>query len=233
LREDLLAAAPDSTSQWRRWLESGSEQSRRLTFDAALASSGDIELLSPVHDLVRVAAAQEETFAPESTVGLRVRSTSLPEGSYPVAVHSWTYLGARDDFEVVVTVTAGDLANEIERTLVDAVNSDESPAELTSSLDDAHYAAWSDARGTHMDRTRAHVESQLVSLTATHQARQQLLEDQILSATHDNIRRMRESELRSLDEDFEVRRRRLEDSIRRSDITTSLLCTGTVEIVHG
>ena len=60
-----------------------------------------------------------------------------------------------------------------------------------------------------------------------------MLEDQILSATHDNIRRMRESELRSLEEDFEARRRRLEDSIRRSDITTSLLCTGTVEIVNG
>ncbi len=233
LREDLLAAAPDSTSQWRRWLESGSDQSRRFTFDAALASSGDIELLSPVHDLVRVAAAHEETFAPESTFGLRVPSTSVPEGIYPVAIHSWTYLGARDDFEVVVTAATGGLADEVERTLVDASDSDVAPAELIATLDDEHYAAWSDARGTHMDRTRVHVDSQLASLTATHQARQQLLEDQILSATHDNIRRMRESELRSLEEDFEARRRRLEDSIRRRDITTSLLCTGTVEIVNG
>ena len=64
-------------------------------------------------------------------------------------------------------------------------------------------------RATHIERTRLHVASQLASLTATHQARQQLLEDQILSATHDNIRRMRESELRSLEEDFEARRRRL------------------------
>lgn len=233
LRQDLLAEAPDSTSQWRRWLEAGSDQSRRITFDAALASSDDIELLSPVHDLVRVAAAHEETFAPESTVGLRVPSTSVPEGIYPVAVHSWTYLGARDDFEIVVTATTGGLAHEVERTLVDAVDSDVSGAEPIASLDDEHYAAWSDARGAHIDRTRVHVDSQLASLTATHQARQQLLEDQILSATHDNIRRMRESELRSLEEDFEARRRRLEDSIRRSDITTTLLCAGTVEIVNG
>jgi hypothetical protein len=233
LREDLLAAAPDSTSRWRRWLESGSDQSRRFTFDAALASSGDIELLSPVHDLVRVAAAHEDTFAPESTVGLRVRSTSLPEGIYPVELNSWTYLGARDDFEVVVTAPGAGVADEVERALVDAVDSDVSPAEPIASLDDAHYAAWSDARAMHMDRTRVHVASQLASLNATHQARQQLLEDQILSATHDNIRRMRESELRSLEEDFEARRMRLEDTIQRSDITTSLLCTGTVEIVNG
>lgn len=233
LRQDLLAEAPDSTSQWRRWLEASSDQSRRITFDAALASSDDIELLSPVHDLVRVAAAHEETFAPESTVGLRVPSTSVPEGIYPVAVHSWTYLGARDDFEIVVTATTGGLAHEVERTLVDAVDSDVSAAEPIASLDDEHYTAWSDARGTHIDRTRVHVDSQLASLTATHQARQQLLQEQILSATHDNIRRMRESELRSLEEDFEARRRRLENSIRRSDITTTLLCAGTVEIVNG
>lgn len=233
LREDLLAAAPESTSQWRRWLESGSDHSRRFTFDAALASDGDIELLSPVHDLVRIAAANEETFAPNSTFCLRLPSASVPEGVYPVEVHSWTYLGARDDFEVVVTATTDGLADELERTLVAAVDSDVSSAELIASLDDEHYAAWSDARATHIERTRLHVASQLATLTATHHARRQLLEDQILSATHDNIRRMRESELRSLEEDFEARRRRLEDSIRRSDITTSLLCTGTVEIVNG
>ena len=233
LRDDLLAAAPESTSQWRRWLESGSDHSRRFTFDAALASDGDIELLSPVHDLVRIAAANEETFAPNSTFCLRLPSASVPEGVYPVEVHSWTYLGARDDFEVVVTMTTDGLADELERTLVAAVDSDVSSAELIASLDDEHYAAWSDARATHIERTRLHVASQLASLTATHQARQQLLEDQILSATHDNIQRMRESELRSLEEDFGARRRHLEDTIRRTDITTSLLCAGTVEIVHG
>ena len=102
LRDDLLAAAPESTSQWRRWLESGSDHSRRLTFDAALASDGDIELLSPVHDLVRIAAANEET--------VRARQHRLPPGA--VGLGTGRHLsgrrfirgpisGARDDFEVV------------------------------------------------------------------------------------------------------------------------------------
>lgn len=233
LREDLLATAPDSTSQWRRWLESGADQSRRFTFDAALATSGDVELLSPVHDLVRAAAAHQEHFAPESTVALRVNSTSVPAGTYPIAVHSWTYLGARDDFEVVVTTTAAGLVDEFAHTLAEAIDSGAALVESIDSLDDEHYAEWSDARGTHLDRTRIHVESQLASLATSHQARMQLLEDQVLSATHDNIRRMRESELRSLEEDFEARRKRLEDSLQRTDITTSLLCTGTVEVVNG
>lgn len=231
LRDDLLVTVSDGTSPWRRWLESGADLSRRLTFDAALASTGDVELLSPVHDLVRAAAAHEDPFDGGSTVSLRVNSTSVPEGTYPLAVHSWTYLGVRDDFEVVVTSTTAGLADELESTLAEAVDSSAAfePAEL---LDDQHYLAWSDARATHVDRTRIHVESQLASLSTTHQARVQLLEDQVLSATHDNIRRMRESELRSLEEDFDARRRRLEESIQRSDITTSLLCTGTVEVVN-
>lgn len=233
LREDLLSTAPDSTSQWRRWLESGADQSRRLTFDPVMASTGDVELLSPVHDLVRAAATHEDQFASESTVSLRVNSTTVPEGTYPITVHSWTYLGARDDFEVVVTTSASGLADELARTLADAVDSVAAPEQPSELLDDQHYSEWSDARGTHLDRTRVHVESQLASLSTTHQARMQLLEDQVLSATHENIRRMRESELRALEEDFESRRKRLESSIQRSDITTSLLCAGTVEVVNG
>ena len=84
-----------------------------------------------------------------------------------------------------------------------------------------------------MDRTRGHVENQLASLTTTHHARVQLLQDQIGKASHENIRRMRESELRSLEDDFETRSKKLEISIERSDVTTTLLCFGIVEVVSG
>jgi hypothetical protein len=42
---------------------------------------------------------------------------------------------------------------------------------------------------------------------------------------------MRESELRSLEDDFETRSKKLEMSIQRSDVTTTLLCSGIVEVV--
>ena len=233
LLEDVQASLPDSTSPWRRWLESGGDHSRRLTFDPTLATDDSVELLSPVHDLVRLAAFNEAQFNPDSTAALQIRSASLAPGTYPVAVHSWTYLGARDDFEVVVTTTVPTIGAGIERLLADAIDAADGTTDLTATLDDQHYEAWADARATHISRTRAHVESQLASLTTTHQARVQLLEDQIMSASHDNIRRMRESELHALQQDFDARRKRLEDSIQRSDITASLLYTGTVEVVSG
>lgn len=231
LLEDLQTFLPDSTSPWRMWLEAGGEPSRRLTFDPALATDDTIELLSPVHDLVRLAASHEAQFAPDSTVALQVHTTSLPSGTYPVAVHSWTYLGARDDFEVVVTSPNQSVGSELERLLAVATDASAGATDEADALEDQHYEAWVDARATHIDRTRAHVEGQLASLRATYHARVALLDDQILSANHDNIRRMRESELQSVEQDFEARCRRLEATIQRSDITTSLLYTGTVEVV--
>lgn len=234
LADDLRARGPEGASPWERWLAGGAEQSRRLTFDPSQADSDDIELLSPVHELVRAAAFNQDDFAPESTVALRVESRSVPAGLYPTSIHAWTYLGARDDFEVVVTTDNDLLSDEIGSLLVLAIDST-APNEsyAAAELDERHYAAWTDARAAHIDRTRGHVESQLASLKTTHHARVQLLEDQIAKASHENIRRMRESELRSVEDDFEIRSQKLKSSIERSDVTTTLLCSGIVEVVNG
>ena len=232
LKEDQRAAAPESASSWARWLNGGSEQSRRLTFDPSQADSDDVELLSPVHELVRAAAAAQGEFAERSTVALRVTSKAVSPGLYPVAIHAWTYLGARDDFEIVVTSEDDALSAELNSLLVGAEDSDtSSEVAVADELDDRHYLAWTDARASHIERARSHVESQLASLRTTHRARVELLEDQIASASHDNIRRMRESELRSVEDDFATRSQRLESTVARSDVTTTLLCAGLVEVV--
>ncbi len=233
LAEDLRPLSPQSTSSWERWLSDASEQSRRLTFDPSHAEAEDIELLSPVHELVRAAAAHQEDFASDSTVSLRVVSGNVPAGVYGISIHAWTYLGARDDFEVIVTADTAELSDALASLLVTADDSTAQPESNTASeLDDRHYIAWTDARALHIDRTRSHVESQLASLRATHHARIQLLEDQIATASHENIRRMRESELRNVDDDFGARSKKLELTIERSDVTTSLLCSGIVEVVN-
>ena len=233
LLEDLRDSHADSSSPWRHWLESGVDQSRRLTFDPAMTIDDEVELLSPVHDLVRVAANFEAQFAAESTVALQVRSSTLPPGTYPVMVHAWTYLGARDDFEIVVTTPDRGVGEELERLLAVATDASGTASPPEAALEDQHHDEWAEARAIHIDRTRAHIESQLASLATTHQARVQLLEEQIVSMRDARIRRMRESELHTLEQDFESRRIRLEGTVQRSDITATLLCTGTVEVLNG
>lgn len=234
LSEDLRAVAPERVSSWSRWLAGGAELTRRLTLDPSQAESDDVELLSPVHELVRAAAASQDEFATEATVALRVESKSVSPGLYPVSIHAWTYLGARDDFEAVVTSHDDALSGDLARLLVTATDST-TPAEVNSAgdLDERHFLAWTDARAVHIDRAGIHVGSQLASLNITHHARIELLEDQVANASHENIRRMRESELRSVEDDFTSRTQNLESTIARSDVTTTLLCSGTVEVVRG
>lgn len=234
LLDDCLSVAPASSTRWHRWLADGTEQSRRLTFEPDQASDDDIELLSPVHELVRAAAACQEDFGPNTSIALRIESNSIPIGVYPVSVHAWTNLGVRDDFEVVVTAENPAIESELAGQLASATDSAVvAKAHTYDELEERQYAAWADARGSHIDRTRVHVDNQLASLKATNLARIQLLEDQVAKASHDNIRRMRESELRSVEVDFDTRRKKLELSIERSDVLTTLLCTGIVEVVHG
>ncbi|WP_349643492.1 SNF2-related protein [Arthrobacter sp. zg-Y1219] len=234
LYADAQATAPESGSLWQRWLSRGTDQSRRLTFDPGLADSNDVELLSPVHELVRAAAKHQEGFAAETKVALQVHSKTVPAGLYPLAVHAWTYLGSRDDFEVAVATTDSALSEEMSRLLIEASDSSASvESHAAGEVDERHYMAWTDSRTAHIDRTRGHVENQLASLTTTHHARVQLLEDQIGKASHENIRRMRESELRSLEDDYGTRIKKLEMTIQRSDVTTTLLCSGIVEVVGG
>lgn len=235
LLRDARMVVPEKESQWQQWLSRGTDQVRRLTFDPSLADGSEVELLSPVHELVRAAAAHQEGFTSEAMVTLRVHSNHVPAGLYPLAVHAWTYLGARDDFEVVVTTTDPALSDEMSRLLVEAADTSSPLALLnqqaSAELDELHYKAWTDARAAHIDRTRRHVENQLASLTTTHHARVQLLEEQVEKATHENIRRMRESELCSLQNDFEDRRKTLEQTIGRCDVNASLLCSGVVEVI--
>ncbi|MBO0907791.1 DEAD/DEAH box helicase [Arthrobacter sunyaminii] len=234
LYADAQATAPESGSLWQRWLSRGTGQSRRLTFDPGLADSNDVELLSPVHELVRAAAKHQEGFSAEAKVALQVQSKTVPAGLYPLAVHAWTYLGSRDDFEVAVATTDSALSEEMSRLLIEASDSSASvESHAAGEVDERHYMAWTDSRTAHIDRTRGHVENQLASLTTTHHARVQLLEDQIGKASHENIRRMRESELRSLEDDYGTRIKKLKMTIQRSDVTTTLLCSGIVEVVGG
>ncbi len=234
LATDIDPLLPASSSPWQRWLTNGSGDTRRLTLDPALADSDDIELLSPVHDFVRAAARAQHPFGPDSTVNLKVDTKLLPSGIYPLAVHTWNYLGLRDDLEVVVTSDT-DEHSELIAKLLEAATDSETPrtSNEIENLEERHYLTWTNGRVAHIERTRLHIEKCLASLKTTHIARLQLLADHVANATHENIRRMRESERRSAEYDFETRFQRLAEQRDRSDITSTILFSGTLEVRDG
>lgn len=226
-----LAMTGPAATRWLAWLDGSGEASRSLTLDPSRADRSDIELLSPTHPLVRAAAAHAGGFLTGSAVSLQTDSASLPKGRYPFAVYGWTTLGVRDSHTIKVLTTAGD-AEEVGRLLLESTAglSHLTDAEAEN-LDARHYEAWADARTVQIERTRVHVAAQLASLGLTHRARIRQLEDQIIAAGHDNIRRMRESELKSAEADFERRTAELTRAAQRCDVTSTLLCRGVLEVI--
>lgn len=236
VRATLLADARRETvagavgSRWLRWLES-SEPVRRLSFDPALADSDEVELLNALHPLVRAAARSVGAVPSGSVVSLRAESPELPPGRYPFAVYGWKEFGVRDSFEV--RVLGLDPAED--RALADAVLAATDgegglEGEEAQALEERRYAVWADARETHLQRTQVHIDAQLASLRLSHAARVAQLEDQLINAAHENIRRMRESQLQDADLDYERRTNELEQERSRSDVAVSLVCSGVLHI---
>jgi ATP-dependent helicase HepA len=227
----LLQMTGPAVQRWTTWLNEASEPSRSLTFDPASADRPDIELLSPTHPLVRAAAVHAGGLAAGADVSLAIISASLPPGRYPFAVYGWTTLGVRDSHEIQVLSNVGGVSDTVARLLLEATQGDKSLTEAEiEALDARHHDAWADARALQIERTRCHVDAQLVSLGLTHRARMKQLEDQILAAGHENIRRMRESELKAASADFERRTAELSGAAERCDVASSLLCRGLLNV---
>jgi hypothetical protein len=98
-------------------------------------------------------------------------------------------------------------------------------------LDAHHYDRWAIARADHIDNTKVHVDAQLASLQLSRNARIAQLEDQLAAAHHPNIVRMREGELRAVEYDFAQRSELLQRAVERSDITTTMLYRGVLEVL--
>lgn len=217
--------------RWIQWLEGSGEGSRRLTFDPQLADKDDVELLSLTHPLVRAAAAHVGSLAIGSTVALSATSTSVVPGRHPFAIFGWRTIGLRDEYEIKVLATDPSAERDLEAILITAESGNSVlHAHERDALDAAHYDRWASARAEHIEKTELHVAAQLASLRLSHTARVAQLEDQLAEASHPNIVRMRESELRSAEEDFERRSAELRRAIERSDVTTTLLCSGVLEV---
>lgn len=238
IRAALLAAtralgtSGSVVTRWSEWLADTSEgQTRKLTFDPSAAEAAGTELLSSTHPLVRAAAQHVCGVRGDREVALVTTTGELAPGRYPFSIHGWTALGVRDEFEIRVLTADGSNEDAVRRAILAA---DDGAATLTATdrdaLEAAHYEAWATVRAEHIDRARVHIEGQLASLGLSHRGRVSLLEEQIATATHPSIQRMYEGELRSAEADYAERMSDLQRAADRCDVTTTLLCSGVLEV---
>ncbi|TXH14939.1 MAG: helicase [Gammaproteobacteria bacterium] len=218
--------------EWEKWLKGG-QPTLAVTFDQEAASENPKTVhISVIHPLVRQAARFLDVDDPQFCT-LELHSTDLPVGEHPFALYRWTKHGVRPD-EALVAI-ANDMA--LESSLLEAlalarhVDLALPGPDIFEGLELRHHAKWVEAQANHIDANRQLVEHRIQSLTVSHRARSNVIEDQIGRATNDKIRVMRQGELARANADLDRRSVELAQAISGGDVRASPIVFGVLRIV--
>ena len=237
LRDDLKKL-PGSRSAVRRAWEnylSGKKPNHTLTFDPdAAMKDRDSFFITAMHPLARQAA---EFFAGGDTYYLRLRyyTRQIPAGEYVFSIYSWKYAGFTTYTKIVAVCDDETVTREIPFILEDAVN-DSGKADRDydwSSLEDTHVRMWLAEREKHKKDAGTTVNFKMESLANTQRNRIRFLEQQVRDAVDENIRRMRQSELETVQEQYERKKAAIRDTADRAEIYATPLVNGVITILEG
>lgn len=221
---------------WERWLKGG-DPHLALTFDRTEARDDrDVAFITPFHPLVQQAVV---SFRGVRTPFVAVRvpvGGSLPPGEHEFAVYLWEKRGVReeallepvaDDQEVVQVLRAalGDSGLWVE------ADGPEPPSNFTrAELDALHHITWSTARDRHRAESLKLIRKREESLRASSDARERILLLEADSASHANIRRMKEAQLRTLQEGLAMQLAELAAAQERADLVATPVAYGILTV---
>ena len=219
---------------WETWLK-GSEQHLAITFDPACAvDSPDTSLINPLHPAIRQAAEALSSSRPLVT-GCQIADRELPKGEFPFAIYQWQFRGFRENLSLQGVSTHAPVADRLMELLEKSEPWDVPATSIPSDdvltdLDKRHYDCWALAREQHRDHVRQLVEYRRESLNTSHSARMALLREQLGSATNENIRRMRQSQINTAEADYRRHCAELDQAVTKADVTAEVVAYGIVRV---
>lgn len=220
---------------WEKWLK-GAQPTLAVTFDQEAAAENQKAVhLSVLHPLVRQAAHFLELDEP-AYVALAVHSPELPLGEHHFALYRWRKYGVKPDEALVAVAAKPGVEAALLKVLQSAIETSHTMvpnAAECDALDVRHHSKWTEARANHIAENRQLVEHRIQSLTVSHRARCNTIEDQIARATNDKIRLMKESELSRANADFTRRMEEIKEAADRADILAAPVVFGTIVVRRG
>jgi hypothetical protein len=216
--------------RWISWLKGG-EPNIAVTFDREVARENPwAMLLTPAHALIRQAAEAMRGDNPLLS-GLRVRSSSVPTGTYPFAIYQWRLTGIRPDAQLVAATPHPVAQPEILSLLSGAEDVARSPGILEhTGLDAVHHQLWSEARLKHRREISATAAFRRESFLASHRARIANLRELEAGATEPRIRKMRGAQIAAAEAEAENRLAQLAKAASEADILFLPVVYGTLEV---
>lgn len=217
---------------WENWLKGG-DPHLSITFESDCATQHpEAAFVMPLHPLVKQAAKSFDT-EERVTVSLKAQSNEVPAGHYEFAIYQWRFQGIREDLMLKPIASSEAVTPHLSYLLEKAVDSDnqnESNATVWDELDSHHYKLWSEERTDHQQRNQELAKYRKESLSTSHQARMALLREQLEQASDEKIQRMRQSQIKRADADYNRRIQEIDIALEKADIIAEPVAYGTLTI---
>ena len=237
LRDDLRQL-PGGRNALRRTWENylrGKKPNHTLTFDPEMAMKDrNSFFITSMHPLAKQAAQFFATREP-CYLHLVYDNKTIPPGEYVFSVYAWRYAGFNTYTKLITVCENETVAGELPFILEDAVSSEKrnNGSYDWSALENKHVQMWLAEREEHKRNVRATAVFKMESLANTHRNRVRTLEQQIRDAVEENIRRMRQSELETTQDNHERKVSAIKETADRAEIFTTLLVNGVITIMEG
>ena len=221
--------------EWENWLK-GHDQHLAITFEADCATlHPKAAFIMPIHPLVKQASLALEKEDNVVTV-LKAQTYDVPAGRYDFAIYQWQFHGIKEDMVLKPITTSEVLTPHLSQLLEDAVDSntrETNPPPMRDELETLHQRLWAEEREKHRQRTNALAAYRRESLTTSHHARVELLQEQLRQATSENIQRMKQYQIANAEADYNRHIRELGDAMARAEITAKPVAYGILEVEGG
>ena len=218
--------------EWENWLR-GDDQHLSITFEADCATQHPkAAFIMPIHPLVKQAARALDREQSVVTV-LKAQTDDVPAGRCDFAIYQWQFHGIKEDMILKPIALEEALTPHLSRLLESAVDNDlreGNPPPMRDELETLHQRLWAEEREKHRQRTRALAAYRRESLTTSHHARVELLQEQLRQATSENIQRMKQYQIANAEADYNRRLGELDDAMARAEITAKPVAYGILEV---
>lgn len=216
--------------QWSRFLRSN-ETNVRLTFEAETARDNrDALFITISHPLARQAAKSIAT-NDELNFSAKIVTNELAPGMYPFSVYEWKYLDIREKRKLVIYSIDDLIKEELVDLLKKALDSEADIDEYSAhfeSFDEQNKLHWNKEKEEFVAKLEQSTNYKISSLEHSFMIRSLRTTGEIESATNDKIRLMKEAQLVNLKNDFEEKKKRLEELPKKADILQKLLVRGVL-----
>jgi len=218
--------------EWERILKS-SESHIPVTFVPESAGKNkNITLITLAHPLVKQ-AAMHFINCKKSVAVFKATSNDIEKGKYPFIMYQWMYSGEKEDL-ILKPLSSNSVVNkylmEFLTNSEDSKQSIEIDDTLWDDIESVQHNLWERELQHHSLNTSDLINYKLGILTTSHQSRIAFIKEQIRKANNIKIRMMREAELKNANNDFELRKNKLESTIIKADIVVSKLSYGILII---